>query len=227
MADLVFPNLPDEIICKIIALAEEESFWHVASFMYAGKRRYILVHEPSVLKTCNVSPMLNFVNIEIGIYRKFRDFFLKCVNAGNLNAVYLEGLHLASVLGLEEAIHALQQNFPTHRMSTLAVGIFSVCLGNDIEASKLFQEFGANHAVLMSDAIFDMADEIECRLTAFGAPHLNSYGHTFKFPDDKVIKPPKCDYGYDYTHDLKDYANIADSFGSVAMFVTSCKGSTL
>lgn len=195
--------------------------------MYAGKRRYILVHEPSVLKTCNVSPMLNFVNIEIGIYRKFCDFFLKCVNAGNLNTVYLEGLHLASVLGVEEAIHALQQNFPTHRMSTLAVGIFSVCLGNDIEASKLFQEFGANHAVLMSDAIFDMADEIECRLTAFGAPHLNSYGHTFKFPDDKVIKPPKCDYGYDYTHDLKDYANIADSFGSVAMFVTSCKGSTL
>ncbi|KAL0886313.1 hypothetical protein Bca101_010296 [Brassica carinata] len=203
MADLVLPNIPDEIICKIIALARDESFWHVASFMRAEKRGYGLVHDPLVLKTCNISPMLNFVNIEIGIYGKFRDFFLKCVNAGNINAVYLEGLHLASVLGLANAIHALQQNIPTHRTSTISVGIFDVCHGNDIEASKVFQEFGANHKGFMSEAIFDMADELEWRLTVFGAPNLNTYGPTFKFPDDEVIKPPQCHYGHDGTHDFE------------------------
>ncbi|RID75447.1 hypothetical protein BRARA_B02493, partial [Brassica rapa] len=136
MADLVLPNLPDEIICKIIALAGEKSFWHIAYFMRARKHRYRLVHDPSVLKTCNVNPMLNFVNIEINIYGTFRNFYLKCINAGNLNAVYLEGLHLASVLGIEEAIHSLQQNVPTHRMSTLAVGIFNLCLGTILKPLK-------------------------------------------------------------------------------------------
>ncbi|KAF8087929.1 hypothetical protein N665_0560s0007 [Sinapis alba] len=192
MADLVLPNLLDEIICKIIALAGEESFLH---------RRYGLVHEPSVLKTCNVSPIPNFFNIEIGIYDKFCDFFLKCVNAGNINAVYLEGLHLASVFGFDDAIDALKQNVPTHRMSTLGVGIFNVCLGNDINASKVFQEFGVNHESLMSDELFDMADVLELRLTKFRVLNLNTYCPTFKFLYDDVIKSPKCNY--DNTHDFE------------------------
>ncbi|KAL0876651.1 hypothetical protein Bca101_026356 [Brassica carinata] len=212
MADLVLPNLSDEIICKIIALVGEESFWHFESFMRAGKRRYGLVHDPSVLKTYNVIPMLNFVNMEIGIYGKFRDFFLKCVNAGNINAVYLEGLHLASVIGLSDAIHALQQNVPTHLMSNLSVGIFNLCLGNDIEAGKVFQEFGANHEGLMSDAIFDIAEELEWRLTAFGVPNLNTYGPTLIFPDDWVIKPPQCHYGHDGTHDFEGSCNFCRLF---------------
>ncbi|KAF3588426.1 hypothetical protein F2Q69_00027575 [Brassica cretica] len=52
MADQVLPNLPDEIICKIIALLGEETFYCLGNFLWAGKRGYALVHEPSVLKMC-------------------------------------------------------------------------------------------------------------------------------------------------------------------------------
>ncbi|KAG2247036.1 hypothetical protein Bca52824_086664 [Brassica carinata] len=58
---------------------------------------------------------------------------------GNVNAIYYEGLLTAPSIGLEESIKILEPNVPMHGFSTLAVAIFKVCLGNDKEASKVFQ----------------------------------------------------------------------------------------
>ncbi|KAG2304094.1 hypothetical protein Bca52824_032745 [Brassica carinata] len=153
-------NLPDEIICKIITIVGEESFWNVGPFIGVGKRGYGLVHEPCVLKRCNISPMLDFGNCEIGTCEKFSDFFLKCVNVGNINVVYYESLHLAMKCGLEEGIQVLEANVPNHGMSTLALGIFDVCLGKDIEAREIFQEFAVKHADLRSEQVIRMGDQL-------------------------------------------------------------------
>ena len=61
--------------------------------MRAEKRGYELVHQPSILKTCNVTPMVNKSPCEFGIYGKFHDFFVKCVDVGNIDAVYYEELN--------------------------------------------------------------------------------------------------------------------------------------
>ncbi|KAG2266408.1 hypothetical protein Bca52824_073487 [Brassica carinata] len=196
MACQLLPNLPDEIVCKIIGLVGEDSIWHHGPFLRAGKRGFSLVHEPSVLQTCNVTPML--INLEIRLGGKFRESLLECVSDGNTEAVYYEGLY-ATTFDVEHAINVLEPNVPTHALSTLDVGVFNVCLGKDKEASKLFLEFAAIHDKLRSDAILELTDELEWRLTLFLAPHLNSYPLTFKFPDDEVIKSPKCLYGHDYT----------------------------
>ena len=168
--------------------------------MRAGKRGYALVHEPSVLHTCNVTPIL--INLEIRLGGKFHEFLLKCVSTANIDAVYYEGLY-AATFDVEHAIKVLEPNVPTHTLSTLAIGVFNVCLGKDKEASKVFLEFAAIHDDLTSDAILELADELVWRLTLFLAPHLNSYALTFKFPDDEVIKSPKCLYGHDYTMNLE------------------------
>nr|VDC96140.1 unnamed protein product [Brassica rapa] len=172
----VLPNLPQEIVSKIIELVGEESFYNLGPFLRAGKCGYALAHEPSVLKKCNVSEMEDgFVTCQIRQGCQFREFHLKCVSAGNRKAIYYEGLLTAPSIGLEET-----------------VAIFNVCLGNDKEASKVFQVFAAYHHDLRSDDTCEMGESIENQLKAFGAEDLNcnKYGESFKFPDDGVIKTP-------------------------------------
>ncbi|KAL0823876.1 hypothetical protein Bca101_047553 [Brassica carinata] len=203
MASLNIPNLPEEILCKIIEMVGADSLYYLGGILRAGKRGYALVHEPSVLRKCNVQPMVTFTTCQICTGGQFREFFIKCVTAGNTNAIYYEGLYAAMIVGPEKCIRILQPNVPNHDLSTLAVGIFNVCIGNDKEASKLFQQFEANHYDLRSDAIVGLGADLEWRLISFGAPYMNRYGASFKFPDDEVIKSPSCLYGHDYTVDFE------------------------
>ncbi|WZY85473.1 hypothetical protein YC2023_031857 [Brassica napus] len=147
--------------------------------------------------------MVTFATCQICTGGQFREFFIKCVTAGNTNAIYYEGLYAALMVGPEKCIRILQPNVPNHDLSTLAVGIFNVCIGNDKEASKLFQQFVANHYDLRSDAIVGLGADLEWRLISFGTPYMNRYGASFKFPDDEVVKSPSCFYGHDYTVDFE------------------------
>ncbi|CAN7110213.1 unnamed protein product [Brassica rapa subsp. narinosa] len=203
MASLNISNLPEEILCKIIEMVGADSFYYLGGILRAGKRGYALVHEPSVLRKCNVQPMVTFATCQICTGGQFREFFIKCVTAGNTNAIYYEGLYAALMVGPEKCIRILQPNVPNHDLSTLAVGIFNVCIGNDKEASKLFQQFAANHYDLRSDAIVGLGADLEWRLISFGAPYMNRYGASFKFLDDEVIRSPSCLYGHDYTVDFE------------------------
>ncbi|CAF2227989.1 unnamed protein product [Brassica napus] len=212
MASLNIPNLPEEILCKIIEMVGADSFYYLGGILRAGKRGYAPVHEPSVLRKCNVQPMVTFATYQICTGGQFREFFIKCVTAGNTNAIYYEGLYAALMVGPEKCIRILQPNVPNHDLSTLAVGIFNVCIGNDKEASKLFQQFAANHYDLRSDAIVGLGADLEWRLISFGAPYMNRYGASFKFPDDEVIKSPRCLYGHDYTVDFEVFVYLKYSY---------------
>ncbi|CDY70295.1 BnaCnng67660D, partial [Brassica napus] len=204
MASLNIPNLPDEILCKIIEMVGADSFYYLGGILRAGKRGYALVHEPSVLRKCNVQPMVTFATCQICTGGQFQEFFIKFVTAGNTNAINYEGLYVSLIVGPKKCIRILQPNVPNHDLSSLVVGIFNVCIGNDKEASKLFQQFPANHYDLRSDAIVGLGADLEWRLTSFGVPYMNRYGASFKFPDDEVIKSPSCLYGHDYTVDFED-----------------------
>ncbi|CAF2150684.1 unnamed protein product [Brassica napus] len=212
MASLNISNLPEEILCKIIEMVGADSFYYLGGILRAGKRGYALVHEPSVLRKCNVQPMVTFATCQICTGGQFWEFFIKCVTAGNTNAIYYEGLYAALMVGPEKCIRILQPNVPNHDLSTLAVGIFNVCIGNDKEASKLFQQFAANHYDLRSDAIVGLGADLEWRLISFGAPYMNRYGASFKFLDDEVIRSPSCLYGHDYTVDFEVFVDLKYSY---------------
>ncbi|CAN6974562.1 unnamed protein product [Brassica rapa subsp. trilocularis] len=211
MASLNIPNLPEEILCKIIEMVGADSFYYLGGILRAGKRGYALVHEPSVLRKCNVQPMDTFATCQICTGGQLREFLIKCVTAGNTNAIYYEGLYAALMVGPEKCIRILQPNVPNHDLSTFAVGIFNVCIGNDKEASKLFQQFAGNHYDLRSDAIVGLGADLEWRLISFGAPYINIYGASFKFPDDEVIKSPSCLYDHDYTVDFEVFVYLKNS----------------
>ncbi|CAN7002900.1 unnamed protein product [Brassica oleracea var. botrytis] len=180
----VLPNLPQEIVCKIIELVGEESFYNLGPFLRAGKRGYALAHEPSVLKKCDVSEMEDgFVTCQIRQGCQFWEFHLKCVSAGNRKAIYYEGLLTEPSIGLKET-----------------VAIFNVRLGNDKEASKVFQLFAAYHHDLRSDD------------TSFGAEDLNcnEYGESFKFPDDCLSRHPGAKIPLMSTSSSSDGASYVD-----------------
>uniref|UniRef100_A0A0D3BR17 Uncharacterized protein n=1 Tax=Brassica oleracea var. oleracea TaxID=109376 RepID=A0A0D3BR17_BRAOL len=123
-------------------------------------------------------------------------------------AIYYEGLHRATSLGVEEGIKVLETNVPKHGLSTQAVGIFYVCLGKEMEATNVFEEFGGNHNLdLKSNAIFEMGDELQSRLWSFHPPLSNTYEKTFKFPEDDFLASPSCLYRHAHTMDLEGSCN--------------------
>ncbi|KAG2305288.1 hypothetical protein Bca52824_033939 [Brassica carinata] len=173
MGPQVLPNLPDEIVCNIIERVGDESFYNLGGFLRAGKRGYALAHEPSVLTKCDVREMVTFLTCQIGKGGQFWEFHLKCIRAGNTKAIYYEGLLTAPTIGLQESIKILEPNVPMHGFSTLAVGIFNVCLDKDKAASKVFQQFAAYHHDLRSEGTVEMGEDIEWLLSSFGAEDLN------------------------------------------------------
>ncbi|KAL0742927.1 hypothetical protein Bca4012_084440 [Brassica carinata] len=125
--------------------------------MLSSKYSYGLVYDLSVLKSCNILLMIsNHHYSEIRIFGRFRAFFIKCVTAGNINAIYYEGIHQSMTAGLDAGIKVLRRNVPIHNESTLAVGVFNVCLGREIEASEAFQQLALNDVDLRSEEHFDM-----------------------------------------------------------------------
>ncbi|CAN6869697.1 unnamed protein product [Brassica oleracea] len=119
-------------------------------------------------------------------------------------AIYYEGLHRSTSLGVEGGIKVFEANVPKHGLSTLAVGIFYVCLGKEIEATNVFEQFTANHNLdLKSNAIFEMGDELQLRLWSFHPPLSNTYEKTFKFPEDDFLASPSCLHRHAHTMDLE------------------------
>ncbi|KAF3576910.1 hypothetical protein DY000_02029126 [Brassica cretica] len=189
---------------KIIEHLGKESAWYLGPFMRTGKRGYELVHQTSILKRCNVTPIVDETPSAIEYFGNFRTLFLKCVEVGNVEAIYYEGLHRSTSLGVEEGIKVLDANVPKHGLSTLAVGIFYVCLGKEMEATNVFEEFAANHNLdLKSNVIFEMGDELQSRLWSFHLPLSNTYEKTFKFPEDDFLASPSCLYRHAHTMDLE------------------------
>lgn len=202
MANSLLPNLPEEIISNIIDLVGQDSATYLGPFMMAGKLGYELVYNPCILQRCKVTPIVDASSCQICDNSKFREFFKKCVEVGNIEAVYYEGLHHSTSVGLEAGIKVLEANVPSHGLSTLAVGIFYLCLGKSIESNNVFHQFAVNHGELKCDAISEMGDELKYRLIEFHAPSSHRYKPTLIFPEDDVLTDnEKCFLGHEYFMD--------------------------
>ncbi|KAL0729486.1 hypothetical protein Bca4012_025579 [Brassica carinata] len=158
--------------------------------------------------------MVLYVTCQIREGGKFRALHLKCVDAGNTRAIYHEGLLKAPTSeGLHASIKILEPNIPNHDMSTLAVGIFNVCLGKEKEAAMIFRQFASYHYDLQSEMIVEVGESIQWHLERFGAfdLNINKYEDTFKFPNDLIIKTPSK------MSRMSDDDNYSDSDGSSYM----------
>ncbi|CAN6891381.1 unnamed protein product, partial [Brassica oleracea] len=107
------PDLSDELLSKIIEHLGEVSM--VPWSLNADWETWIRTCPSTIhLKRCNVTPIVDETPSGIRNFGHFPNFFLKCVEVGNIEAIYYEGLHLSTTLGVEEATKVLEPNVPTH-----------------------------------------------------------------------------------------------------------------
>ncbi|KAF8080248.1 hypothetical protein N665_0962s0005 [Sinapis alba] len=162
---MAMPDPPDDILTKILGIIGSESWWRLGPFLRSGKRAYALM-----------SRILS-----------------DCLNAGNVDAIYFESLLLATRHGeLAVVVALLETNVPTDDQSTVAYGIFNVCLGEEVKESHAFQQFVHLHDKLESESVEQMCNGLEWQLSWFHPPHMDRYGSTFKYPNDEVIKILDC-----------------------------------
>lgn len=195
------PNIPDDIFTVILQIVGADASWRLGPFLRAGRRSYALVHQPQVLRECSLWAMCREPS-DIFIGGRCRSFFEKCLAVGNIDAVFFESLRLASRGNdLEAAVALLAQNVPNDDESTLMYGVLNVCIGDVIKASEAFQTFIQHHDQLHSERVRQMCNALEWKLSWYSPPYMDTYAHSFKYPNDDVIKQPDCAYEHDPNFD--------------------------
>ncbi|KAF8052612.1 hypothetical protein N665_1537s0005 [Sinapis alba] len=144
---MAMPDPPDDILTKILGIIGSESWWRLGPFL----------SDP----------------IDIFYGGRCRELFQKCLNAGNVDAVYFESLLLATRHGdLAAVVALLETNVPTNDQSTW-------------------------HMEYSTSSVEQMCNGLEWQLSWFHPPHMDRYGSAFKYPNDEVIKILDCVYDHD------------------------------
>lgn len=197
---MVIPDLPEDILHKIIQIVGEADACNLGSFIRACKVSNRLVFTEYVLRTCNVFWLFCKHDREgITSGGKARSFFEKCFLEDNPQALYLESLNLVIREGdFGGGIDLLEANAPDHAHSTLAAALLSVCVGEGDKASQLFQLFSKNHGSLLEDKARHIGDEVKRDIALFKPSFLGTYKEKFIFPDDEITKLPECAYPHLY-----------------------------
>jgi len=99
------PDIPDDILAKIVKLVADDRWWLLGPILKAGRRGRDLVYRDDVLKDACIyslcsdpSDLFTFRNRETGIVMqgRYRPFFERCLKAGNKIVIYYEGLRVVA-----------------------------------------------------------------------------------------------------------------------------------
>lgn len=190
---MVNPELPDDILLRLVEMVAEDDYGHLGLFIRAGKRSHRLVFQSSVLRRCNLNPMIWNDYRDLLVGGRGRIFWEKCLQHHNPQAVYVEALRIAIFEEeLYPAIYLLQSIVPSHPQATLASAIFCVCLGETDQASQIFQEFIANHGLLHEANARIIGDTLKADIAWLDPPYGGSHAYSFLYPDDDFIEKLEC-----------------------------------
>lgn len=196
------PNLPDELLAKIIGLVARKCWWYMRPILKAGKRGRDIVYRHDVLKGANIYSLCSDPDDihlagrnqkDVNAIGRHRCFFERCLEARNPTAFYYEGLRLATQEDdIDGAIKMLQRNVPEDADATLAAALLCICNGYVDMAAIYLQLFAKNHYPLDSDEVRDMGDELLSLLRKYEPPHNNTYRGSFEYPECRGINCPPC-----------------------------------
>ncbi|CAD5333074.1 unnamed protein product [Arabidopsis thaliana] len=117
----------------------------------------------------------------------------RCLKAGNKTAIYYEGLRVvAEGCDLNGGLELLAQLVPEDGASTIACGIFSMCLGNEAMAVHYLEQFGIFHAPLGTQRVRLWGEELVRDLRPYRRISQASYRKAFIYPLCKGISSPDC-----------------------------------
>lgn len=199
---MAMPDIPDEIFSKIIKLLADDQWWLLRPILKAGKRGRDMVYSTDVLKDANIytlctdpSDIAYYRNDVTGVeyHGRYRHFFQRCLDAGNLTAFYYEGLRVvAEERDIPRGLELLSLGVPQDGLATLVCGIFSICAGNEEMAVHYLHLFGQNHHRLGTAQFRSSCEELQREMWYYNRLNNNTFKETFSFPICESIPYPEC-----------------------------------
>ncbi|CAA7042812.1 unnamed protein product [Microthlaspi erraticum] len=197
------PELPDDVLTRIISLRANNSVVVLRPFVRAGGRTRRLVYTPTVLRNCNFHPL--FFRDPDSILNhngRARHIFEAAIREGNQQAVYFESLNRVVIHeDYDGGFSMLDEIAPTCLTGALASAILCVCLGHTTKASEMFQLFTNLTGIIIYEAnARAYGDQVSTNIFWLSRKAFNMYiSDSFQFPNDDHIHVPDCTYDHMFT----------------------------
>ncbi|CAE5957614.1 unnamed protein product [Arabidopsis arenosa] len=189
--------IPAGIRSDIVRRLGRQGFRELASFIAAGPDGRDAVYEREVLEEVDLDEFI-FVSSLANEGSLYRPFLIRCLEAGNTTAQYVEGLRLAVKLGPSRHSLDLMKGAEEYVVYAMfAYGVFSICAGN-------YEEGMESMYVLINrlgwlDSIVQIGDTVMAQISDIEPPMAGNYNATYRFPDGDV---PNCIYFACNAHDV-------------------------
>ncbi|KAG7553231.1 hypothetical protein ISN45_Aa06g037750 [Arabidopsis thaliana x Arabidopsis arenosa] len=164
---------------EIVRRLSQHGFRELAPFVAAGPEGMALAFDVSVLQDVDIDEFV-FAPHLANIGSLYRPFFLRCLDAANQSAHYVEGLRLAAQEGpCQRSIDLLGAAAPHILYARFALGIVLVCCGSFDQGMEVMQTF-FNLVPNIEEAV-ETGEMVLHQVTSMRFPRSGRYDNSLRF----------------------------------------------
>ena len=173
--------IPQPLLLDIVRRVSHHGFRELGSLIASGPEFLSLVYDSTVLAEADIDEFV-FVTCHANIGSIYRSFFLRCLECGNPDAQFVEGLRIAVAEGpSQQSIDLLMQASPANIYARFALGIVLVCSGSYDHGMQVVESFF--NRLPSTEAAVSIAEMVMHQTTTFRLPRCGWFDNTFAFGD--------------------------------------------
>ena len=178
---LIMNIIPQPLLLDIVRRVSHHGFRELGSLIASGPEFLSLVYDSTVLAEADIDEFV-FVTCHANIGSIYRSFFLRCLECGNPDAQFVEGLRIAVAEGpSQQSIDLLMQASPANIYARFALGIVLVCSGSYDHGMQVVESFF--NRLPSTEAAVSIAEMVMHQTTTFRLPRCGWFDNTFAFGD--------------------------------------------
>lgn len=172
-------SIPHALLLEIVRRLSQHGFRELGPFVAAGSEGMALAFDVSVLEDVDIDEFV-FAPHLANIGSLYRPFFLRCLDAANPSAHYVEGLRLAAQEGpCQRSIDLLGAAAPHILYARFALGIVLVCCGSFDQGMEVMQTF-FNLVPNIEEAV-EVGEMVLHQVTSMRFPRAGRYDNSLRF----------------------------------------------
>lgn len=179
--------LPHGILVDVVRRIGSSGFRELGPFITSGPKGRNAAFDAEVLAEADLDEFV-FVSSLANKGSTYRHFFMRCFEAGNITAKYVEGLRRAVKYGPSteslELIHSAESHIV---YAAFANAIFEVAGGNYEQGMQCMATLAAKVSWL--EEMVEIGDDVMAQVADLGPPMCGNYNETFRYPAGDV---PNC-----------------------------------
>ncbi|KAG7622196.1 hypothetical protein ISN44_As04g030130 [Arabidopsis suecica] len=187
--------IPHPLLLDIVRRVAHHGFRELGSLIASGPDFMAMVFDRSVLAEADIDEFV-FVTFHANVDSIYRSFFLRCLECGNPDAQFVEGLRLAVAEGPSQlSVDLLRAACPTSIYARFSLGLILVCSGRYDEGMQAMEAFFS--CIPSKEAAVSIAEMVLHQTATFRLPRSGLFDHTFVF-------------GYELPHCYLNNNNVED-----------------